>query len=389
MPGKSYSYFMPTKVESGYNISKNTGQIIQELGVSKVLIVTDSGIENAGLLKPVTISLDEAGIEYHIFNEVEPNPFVETFEKGVEHIKEFNVDAVLGVGGGSSIDTAKGVAIMSTNPGSILDYEGVGKIKIPPLPIIAIPTTAGTGSEVTNSTVVTNKETSFKLGVLGPHVYPDIAILDPYFIMNLPQSITASTGMDALTHAIESYTSKTANIVSEAMAKHAITIIGKNLTKTYFVGTDIESRRKMLDASMIAGAAFAQSRLGNVHAISHTLGGVFNIPHGVANAVLLPYIMKFNLPACTEKYGEIAEALGCDVRNLTKKEAAERAIAKVVEMNEMMRIPLNLKELDVNLQYIGKLTEDAMRSGNVHVNPRLTTSEDIRSIIINAYNGNL
>jgi alcohol dehydrogenase class IV len=362
---------------------------VKELGVKKILVVTDPGIESAGLLEIVKESLEKFELEYDVFNEVEPNPFAETVHKGVELVKKFNSEAVLAVGGGSSIDTAKGIAIMATNPGSILDYEGVGKIKNPPYPIIAIPTTAGTGSEITNSTVVTNRETSFKLGVLGPLVFPTVAILDSYFIINLPQGITAATGMDALTHAIESYTSKTSNMVSEALAIHAVKVIGENLLKTYFVGTDIESREKMLVASMMAGMAFSQSRLGNVHAISHTLGGVFNIPHGIANAVMLPYVMRFNLPACPERYRDIAIALGADVTNLSTKQAAEKAIETVVEMNRTMNIPLSLKDLDVNLEYLPKLVNDAMRSGNVYVNPRLTRPEDIQHIIEKAYNGDL
>lgn len=380
---------MPTRVECGYKKSEETGQIVKELEVNKILIVTDPGVEGAGLLKPVVQSLEKSQIEYEIFNEVEPNPSVETFNKGSELVSGFKADAVLGIGGGSSIDTAKGLAIMATNPGSILDYEGVGKITIPPLPVIAIPTTAGTGSEVTNSTVVTNKETSFKLGVLSSYNYPDVAILDPLFTLNLPQNITAATGMDALTHAIESYTSKTSNIVSEALAIHAVKVLGDNLIKTYFVGTDIESRKEVLEASMIAGAAFAQSRLGNVHAISHTLGGVFDIPHGIANAVLLPYVMKFNLPACADKYKEIAVALGNDVSDLTTNQAAEKAIQSVVEMNKLMKIPMTLKELGVDLKFTSKLVDDAMRSGNVYINPRLTRPDDIQTIIENAYEGNL
>ncbi|WP_411843050.1 iron-containing alcohol dehydrogenase [Salinicoccus sp. HZC-1] len=378
---------MPTRVESGNKISDKTGEIIKDLNINKILLVTDPGIEAAGLLKPIIKSLQKAGIDFNIFNEVEPNPYAETFYRGTETIKELKCDAVLGIGGGSSIDTAKGIAVMATNPGSILDYEGVGKVQIPPLPIIAIPTTAGTGSEVTNSTVVTNKKNSFKLGVLSPYVYPDIAILDPSLIINLPQDITSSTGMDALTHAIESYTSKTANTVSESLALNAVKIIGENLVKTYFVGTDIESRAKMLNASMIAGAAFAQSRLGNVHAISHTLGGVFNIPHGIANAVLLPYVMKFNLPACSERYRDVAIALGNDVTNLNPMEAAEKAVESVIEMNKAMKIPSNLRDLGVDLNQISKLVEDSMKSGNVNVNPRLTKAVDIKLIIENAHKG--
>ncbi|CAH0343862.1 iron-containing alcohol dehydrogenase [Bacillus sp. CECT 9360] len=384
-----YKYFMPTHVECGNGVSERTGEMVKDLGATRVLIVTDKGIRESKLLEGIEQSLLRVHLEYEIYDEVEPNPSDDTIEKGLEYLRQHQSDAVLAVGGGSSIDTAKGIAIMATNPGHIFDYEGVGKIKTTPLKIIAIPTTAGTGSEVTASTVITNKETLFKLAVISPYLYPSLAILDPALILNLPQGLTAATGMDALTHAIESYTSKTANPVSQALAIHAIKMIGENLTKTYFVGTDIESREKMLVASMIAGIAFAQSRLGNVHAISHTFGGVLNIPHGIANATLLPFVMKFNLPACVEEFKDIAIALGKDVTGLSVKQAAEEAINAVIEMNQTMKIPLNIKDLGVSEEFFPKLVEDSMRSGNVLVNPRLTKAADIQLIIEKAYQGSL
>jgi len=384
-----FTYFMPTRVESGNRISERTGEMIKELGAARVLIVTDKGVRAAKLLEGIEKSLEHVDLDYEIYDQVEPNPSAETIHRGLEYLKQHKSEAVLAIGGGSSIDTAKGIATMATNAGHILDYEGVGRIKNTPIPIIVIPTTAGTGSETTNSTVVTNKETSFKLGVLSSKLFPNLAILDPSLTVRLPQEITAATGMDALTHAIESYTSKAASPVSQAFAMQAIKMIGKNLTKTYFVGTDIESREQMLVASMLAGVAFSQSRLGNVHAISHTFGGVFNIPHGIANAVLLPFVMKFNLRACTDQYKDIAIALGKNVSGLSTIEAAEKAIEAVIEMNQAMKIPLNIKELGVSIEFLPKLVEDSMRSGNVFVNPRLTNSSDIKLIIEKAYKGDL
>ncbi|WP_394234095.1 iron-containing alcohol dehydrogenase [Niallia oryzisoli] len=384
-----FTYFMPTRVECGNGISTKTGELVKDLGVSSVLIVTDKGVRGAGILEGIVASINAADLKYEIYDEVEPNPSVETIQQGIEYLKQHNFESVMGIGGGSSIDTAKAIAAMSTNPGHILEYEGVGKLKNSPLPIIAIPTTAGTGSEATNSTVVTNKETSFKLGVLSPLLFPNLAILDSSLTLHLPQGITAATGMDALTHAIESYTSKAASPISQGFAMQAIKMIGKNLTRSYFVGTDVESRENMLVASLLAGVAFSQSRLGNVHAISHTFGGVFNIPHGIANAALLPFVMKFNLPACTEQYREIAIALGNDVSGLSTMQAANKAIDSVVEMNCAMNIPLNIKELGVSLDALPKLVEDSMRSGNVFVNPRLTMASDIQTIIEKAYAGDL
>lgn len=384
-----FRFHLPTTVECGAGISRTCGEFLAKAGARRVFVVTDKGIREAGLLAGIEASLSGAGLQIEIFDETEPNPSAESIMKGLARSKRFGTDHVLAFGGGSSIDTAKGIAIMSHNEGDILDYEGVGNIPSPGLPLLAIPTTAGTGSEVTASTIVTHTPTRFKAAVISPYLFPRWAMLDAELTVKLPQPLTAATGMDALTHAIESYTSKTATPMSQAMALHAIRMIAKHLPKAYFAGTDLESREGMLVASMIAGAAFAQSRLGNVHAISHTLGGVFNIPHGIANATLLPFVMIFNLPACPERMRDIAEALGADTRGMPDLEAGRLAVEAVVRLNRSLGIPDSIRELGVSLEMMDKLVEDAMRSGNVLVNPRLTSPDDIKRIIRNAYEGRL
>ncbi|MNS64255.1 1,3-propanediol dehydrogenase [compost metagenome] len=278
---------------------------------------------------------------------------------------------------------------MATNPGNILDYEGYDKLTQPPLPIFAIPTTSGTGSECTASTVFTNKRTLFKTVIVSPRLFPRLAILDPALTLKLPAAITAATGMDALTHAIESYVSRQANPISQAMALQAIRMIAGSLEKTYFVGTDMAAREQMLLGSFLAGVAFSQSKLGNVHAISHTFGGVFNIPHGIANAALLPYVIKFNLPACPERFRDIAIALGADVTGLSVEQAAARTVDAVVALNQAIGIPATIRELGVDLEFLPQMVSDSMRSGNVLVNPRLTTARDVERLITDAYHGNL
>jgi alcohol dehydrogenase class IV len=383
----NFKYFLPTTVECGLGITRNIGEILKARQVNKVLVVTDIGVRKAGCLEPIEQSLKVQGIKYEIFDGTEPNPSDGSIKKGLDCLKGTNADHVLAVGGGSSIDTAKAIAIMANNKGNILDYEGVGNIQKPGLPLIVIPTTAGTGSEVTASTIITNSQTQFKTAIISPYLFPQLALLDAEITRKLPADITASTGMDALTHAIESYLSKAATPISRAFALQAMEMIGLHLPKAYFVGDDMDSREHMLVASMMAGAAFAQSRLGNVHAISHTLGGIFNIPHGVANAVLLPYVMRFNLPACPEKMKDIACALGEDVASLSITAAAEKAIDLVIQLNESLGIPKTIKELGVTLDQLGKMVEDSMRSGNVLINPRLTTANDIKKIIENAFTG--
>lgn len=383
----NFNFYMPTMVRTERGLAKKIGEFFHTLGYKKVFVVTDKGVRSAGVLQAIENSLHESSILFEIYDEVVANPSCENIMEGVKKLKDFNPDSVLAVGGGSSIDAAKGIAVMANNSGEIIDYEGVGKIPNEALPVIAVPTTSGTGSEVTSSTIVTNTKTHFKTAVISPFLYPKYAILDAELTINLPMGVTAATGMDALTHAIESYTSKTSNPASEAFAIHAIQMIKENIEKAYFAGTDIESREKMLVASMLAGAAFSQSRLGNVHAISHTFSGVFNVPHGIANATLLPFVMKFNLPACPEKMAVIAKALGEQTDGLPVKQAAELAIEAVIKLNKSLNIPSNIKELGVTLDVLPKLVEDSMRSGNVLINPRLTNPKDIKEIIENAYNG--
>ncbi|WP_274654395.1 iron-containing alcohol dehydrogenase [Paenibacillus humicola] len=384
-----YRFFMPTRVECGAGMSERTGEFLASAGVRKALVVTDAGIVQANMLGPITESLSRHGLEFAVFDRVEPNPSAESIMEGLAYLKETGCDGILAFGGGSSIDTAKGIAVMSANPGHILDYEGVGKLTRPGLPLTAVPTTAGTGSEVTASTIVTNLATKFKAAVISPYLFPQLAILDPLLTVKLPQPITAATGMDALTHAIESYTSKAASPVSQSFAISAVRMIAGHIEKAYFAGSDVHSREQMLVASMMAGASFAQSRLGNVHAISHTLGGIFNIAHGIANATLLPYVMKFNLPACPEHMADIARALGCDTTGADTRRAGEMAVEAVTQLNRSLNIPASIRELGVDLKLLDKMVEDSMRSGNVLINPRLTTAADIRRIIEHAYSGDL
>lgn len=384
-----FNFSFPTTLKSGFGIAKKSGEILKPYVKNKLLVVTDNGLSSSGVLEGFFHSLDEAGIPYDVYQDVQPNPSSIVIAEAVEYLKKSECDAIIGVGGGSSIDAAKAVAAMATNPGSILDYEGLDRLIHDPLPLFAIPTTSGTGSECTASTVVTNPENHFKTAIISPRLLPKIAILDAELTMLLPPAITASTGMDALTHAIESYVSKQANPVSRALALEAIKMISGNIKKAYFVGSDVVAREQMLTASFMAGVAFSLSRLGNVHAISHTFGGIFNIPHGVANAALLPYVLKFNMDACPELFKDIAIAMGESVDGLNDYDAGSKAIDAVVKLNAAIHIPANVQALGVKLEQLPQMVEDSMKSGNVLVNPRLTKATDIEQIIKNAYHGHL
>ena len=384
-----FQYFFPTTLKFGNGLASQAGNLLKPLFSGKLLVVTDEGLVKSGVLEGFFASLRAADVDCDVFSGVEANPSTTVLERALAFLKDRDCTAVIGVGGGSSIDTAKGVAAMATNPGTILDYEGYDKIPNAPLPLFAIPTTSGTGSECTASTVFTNKETLFKTVIVSPRLFPQLAILDAELTLKLPSAITAATGMDALTHAIESYVSKQANPVSQSMALGAIRLIGRSLRKAFYVGSDLAAREDMLLGSFLAGVAFSQSKLGNVHAISHTMGGVFNIAHGIANAALLPYVIAFNVPACPERFREVAEALGADVAGLDAETAAHGLVDQIVELNRALGIPSNIRELGVDLDHLPQMVADSMRSGNVLVNPRLTTAGDIERIIVAAHAGDL
>ena len=385
----SFTFGFPTTVCSGRGSIWSLLDFFKDVEVKKLLIVTDPGVRNADLFATIMKVMSKSGVDFSVYSDVEPNPSTDVLTEAVNILLAEKFDAVLGVGGGSSLDVAKAAAAMATNPGNVLDYEGVGKLKNPPLPLFAVPTTAGTGSECTPATVITDKKNHFKVSVISPYLYPKFAILDPELVVGLPPSITAATGMDALTHGIESYVSKQANPISKGLAIQSIRMISESLVSSYENGSDLYAREELLIASLMSGIAFSQSRLGNVHAISHTFGGIFNIPHGLANATLLPYVMRYNLKACPDLFKDIAVAMGQDVSGLDSIEAGYKAIKAVSDMNASLNIPSATKELGVDLQYLDSMVNDSMRSGNVLVNPRETNSNDIRNIILKSYNGEI
>ena len=385
----SYHYYLPTRVYFGTHALDKINEVLKKEKPAHVLIITDKGILKAGLVEILEKKLRESDVLYHVFDGVEPNPKSSTIAKGLEMAKLHQSSLIIAIGGGSSIDTAKAVAVMTENDGSILDYEGVGLVVNNPLPTIMIPTTAGTGSEVTASTIITDENTLFKAAIISDKIFPTYAIVDPALTLGCPNFIISSTGVDALTHAIESYLSKQRNGIVSELALRAIRLINENISTAYFRGNDLQSNSRMLEASMLAGMAFSQTRLGNVHAISQSFGGLFNIPHGFANAVLLPYVLKFNYKAAVDDFCEIAKAMNVFNESKTKNENAYAVVERVLELNEELGIPKTTKELGVDLEKLDVLIRDSMRSGNIHVNPRITKADDIKKIIIDSYEGKL
>ncbi len=372
----TFTFQAPTQITFGAGAITQLGQIVAALG-KRPLIVSDPGIAAAGILQQVLDVLGPAVAQVETFTDVESNPSIETVNRATAVYRRADCDCLVAVGGGSAMDVAKIVAVLVTHGGGVLTYEGIGKVPGPTVPVICIPTTAGTGSEVTQFTVITDRARPFKVTVGSPYVVPTAAVCDPTLTLSMPQPLTAATGMDALTHGIECYINTVTNPLAKTYALEAIRRIGRYLRTAYATGKHLEARSHLLLASTMAAMAFTRTRLGNVHAMSHPLGAHFDVPHGVANAVLLPYVMEWNLIAGMETYPQIAEALGEPVAGLPPREGAVAAVEAVRQLAADVGIPERLREVGVTREAIPALADDAMKSGNILVNPRLTRREDI------------
>ncbi|MBN1314122.1 MAG: iron-containing alcohol dehydrogenase, partial [Anaerolineales bacterium] len=321
---RDFEFLVSTVFIAGPGSVSRVGEIAQKQGMASVLIVTDSGIVQAGLLEPVKESLDQAGIKFAIYDRVVPNPRIATVTGGLDAYRKNQCDGLLAVGGGSSIDTAKGIRVVEAHGGTIDEFEYPAPIPNPLPPMVAIPTTYGTGSEATSGAVITNEYKEYKFGVDDPKMTANYAILDPLLLLKLPPSIAAATGMDALTHAIEAYTTFESRPFSDALNLQAIRLIVANLPPAMSTEWDLEATANMLYASAMAGIGMQTcGGLGLVHGMAHALGGLIDMPHGVANAILLPWVMAFNLPACAGRLKDIAMTMGEPVYDLSDWEAAE------------------------------------------------------------------
>ena len=377
---KTYRFYMPPISLMGRGCLKDVGQEIKALGYKKALIVTDKALVKIGLVKKVTDMLDEANINYVIFDETKPNPTVKNVEDGLKMLKDNNCDFLISIGGGSPHDCAKGIGLVATNGGSIKDYEGVNKSQKPMLPLVAINTTAGTGSEVTRFAIITDEDRHVKMAIVDWHVTPLIAVNDPELMIEMPKSLTAATGMDALTHAIEAYLSTDATPVTDASALMAIELIFKYLKKAVENGNDIEAREKMAYAEYLAGVAFNNAGLGYVHAMAHQLGGFYDLPHGVCNAVLLPHVLAYNFKAVPHRFIDIAKALGIDVQGASQEKVGEMVIEGIKDLSTGIGIPAGLKELGAKDEDIRTLAENALKDACGLTNPRQATVEEIMEI---------
>ncbi|MCK5851910.1 iron-containing alcohol dehydrogenase [bacterium] len=379
-----YSFFMPSVNLMGAGSVAEVGKQAKILGGSKALVVTDKPLMSTGIVEKVTQLLEESKIDSVIYDGVQPNPTVENVDKGIAIYKNEKCDVIIAVGGGSAIDCAKGIGIIISNGGSIKDYEGLDKSEKPMPPFIAINTTAGTASEMTRFTIITDTDRHVKMAIVDWHVTPNVSINDPELMLSMPVFLTAATGMDALTHAIEAYVSINATPLTDSVAMKAIELISQYLRPAVANGSSLEARDKMAYAEFLAGMAFNNAGLGHVHAMAHQLGGFYNLPHGVCNAVLLPHVEKFNLIACPERFVDIAIALGEEVDGLSDMEAADQALEAIQRLSGDVGIPAGLKELGVKEEDMPILAENAMKDACGLTNPRKATEKEIIQIYKNA-----
>lgn len=347
---------------------------------TKALIVTDKGITGiqGGPLTILKAELDKHKIPYVVFDDVAPNPRDTNMIDGLKAYKDNACDVIVSLGGGSPHDCAKGIGILATHDGNLYDdYAGIERLTNELPPIIAVNTTAGTGSEVTRHCVITDTKKKIKFVIVSWRNLPKVSINDPELMVSKPAALTAATGMDALTHAVESYITLGANYATDCMALEAIELVGKYLRRAVAYGQDMEAREGMAYASYLAGMAFNNAGLGYVHAMAHQLGGLLDMPHGVANAILLPHVEKWNLMVNPEKFARMAVALGEDITGLGKMEAAEACINAIVRLSQDVGIPQGLAELGVKEADIPVMAKLAMQDGNAGCNPRVGTVKDI------------
>lgn len=357
-------------------------EVVQRLNKVKALVVTDKGLIQFGVAKMVTDVLDEAAISYDIFSDVKPNPTVSNVKAGIESFKKAGADFIIAIGGGSAMDTAKGIGIVINNPefDDIVSLEGCAPTKNKSVPIVALPTTAGTAAETTINYVIIDENKQKKMVCVDPNDIPAVAIIDAELMYSLPKGLTAATGMDALTHAIEGYITKGAWEMSDMFEIEAVRMIARYLPVAVNEPSNPEGRNGMAVAQYIAGMAFSNVGLGLVHGMAHPMGSLFDVPHGVANALLLPTIMEFNMPACLDKYPEIAKAMGVDTSGMSKKEAAQAAVDAVRDLAVKVGIPQHLSELGISSADIPALAEQAISDVCTPGNPREVTLDDIKAL---------
>jgi alcohol dehydrogenase class IV len=378
------AFKIANKLLTGRSAVEQLDAELTRLNIRNPLIVTDAILVQSGTVDQVLSQL--GGRRYGLFDQVKPEPEIAIVEDCTQAYRQGEHDGLIGVGGGSAIDIAKSVAAYAGHEGKLEELFGVDQVKRKGPPLIAIPTTAGTGSEVTNVAILSDKQAQLKKGIVSDYLLPDVALVSPLMTLTCPRGVTAASGVDALVHAIESYLSLNASPITDALAIGAIRLIAKSLPKAYANPNDIQAREDMATASLMAGMAFGNAGVGAVHALAYPLGGRFNIAHGVSNALLLPYVMAWNKLACVERFRDIAEAMGEPVAGLSDLDAAERAVQAMAALCAAVEIPKGMRAFGVPEDAIPQMAEEASKIDRLmRNNPRKFNARDIEQIYRAAY----
>ena len=368
---------------TGLNAIDNISEEISKFG-KKVLIICDKGIVKTGIVERVREKLEAGNYTVGLFDKVEPEPDIELVYQCADVIKEKDYEVLIGLGGGSAMDVTKGASIAVTNPGKIEDYLGIGLVQKKGLPMVLVPTTSGTGSEATMAAIFTAD--NMKQGVFDPKIFPDVAIVDPSLTVSMPPKVTAATGMDALCHCLECYTALSATSITDFIAKEGIRLISKSLRRAVYNGNDIEARSDMALGSYYGGMCIANASVTAVHALSFPLGADYHIPHGVANAIMLPYVIRYNCLANVERFREIAILMGEKVEHLSMRDGALMAAESVETLMKDIGLPLKLKDIDIPRDVIPSMAERALTVQRLlTMNPRFIGLDDIIEIYERAY----
>jgi len=378
---QTFGFFIPTVTLMGVGCHKKLAGKVTQLGGERPLIVTDKGITSAGLTDQIVKLIQEgAGVDPVVYDETIPNPTDTNVDDGVKVYQDNQCDMLISLGGGSAHDCGKGIGLVVSNGGRIHDYEGVDQSTKPLPPYIAINTTAGTASEMTRFCIITDTSRKVKMAIVDWQVTPNIAINDPQLMVGMPPALTAATGMDALTHAVEAYVSTAATPVTDACAIKAMELIAQNLRAAVANGVDMAARDNMAYAEYLAGMAFNNASLGHVHAMAHQLGGFYNLPHGVCNAILLPHVQRFNMIAKVDRFVDMAKAMGERVEGLSARAAAEKALEAIKTLSADVGIPANLTELGVKEKDLRTMAKNAQKDACGLTNPRCPTEDDVVAI---------
>lgn len=383
---KSFRYSGPSDIFFGVDIHKQLGSTVRQLNGTRVFVITDPGVARAGILAEVLQVLKEDGIIAGSYDGVVPEPPIGSVQEVASRVKEEGYDLIIGLGGGSPMDVAKVVSVLQSNDDPIESMVGTGNVKKPGLPTITIPTTSGTGSEVTQIAIFTFEKEQTKKGIVSPYLFASAAVVDPVFTYGLPPHITAHTGMDALVHAIEAYLSLKANPMSDMFALDAIGYISRYIRKAVHNGDDVEARYYMSLGSLKAGLAFSNASTAAVHALAYPLGGTFHIPHGLSNTLMLKSVMEYSVAGDLERYADLAAAMGENIERLTEREAAFKSIEGVENLATDLGVPTRLREMGIPREAIPRMAEDASRHTRLILqNPRRLSVEDIEKIYQNAW----